>query len=73
MASVSIFAFIDKEGIVTETQKYCHEMVVINKHSACDPDKGPAFKYAQVLGISHDTLKKKEDKIYEFQEKHRHK
>jgi hypothetical protein len=31
MASVSIFAFIDKEGIVTESQKYADEIAIIDK------------------------------------------
>jgi len=28
MASVTVFAFIDKEGIVTESHKYVNEMVL---------------------------------------------
>ena len=31
MASVSIFAFIDKEGIVTEAQKYAAEVILLNE------------------------------------------
>ena len=31
MASVSIFGFIDKEGIVTESQKYVDEIAIIDK------------------------------------------
>ena len=31
MSSVSIFAFIDKEGIVTESHKYVDEIVMIDK------------------------------------------
>lgn len=31
MSSVSIFAFIDKEGIVTESQKFIDEVAVLNK------------------------------------------
>jgi fructose-1,6-bisphosphatase/sedoheptulose 1,7-bisphosphatase-like protein len=30
VSSVSIFAFVDKEGIVTENQKYIDEVAVVN-------------------------------------------
>lgn len=62
MASVSIFAFIDKEGIATESQKYIDEIVLINK-------KGEK----QVLDMRHNALIKREDKIYEFEEKRKFK
>ena len=62
MSSVSIFAFIDKEGIVTESQKYIDEIVIINK-------KGEKT----VLDVQHNNLIKREDKIYEFEEKHKFK
>jgi organic radical activating enzyme len=62
MASVSIFAFIDKEGIATESQKYIDEIVLINK-------KGEK----QVLDMQHNALIKREDKIYEFEEKQKFK
>ena len=58
MASVSIFAFIDKEGIVTESQKYVDEIAVIDK-------KGEK----QVIDLLHHPLIKREDKIYEFENK----
>ena len=58
MASVSIFAFIDKEGICTETQRYIDEVIVINKQ-----------REKQVLQLHHDPLIKKEDKIYTFNHK----
>ena len=31
MSSVSVFAFIDKQGIMTENQKYVDEIVVFNE------------------------------------------
>jgi hypothetical protein len=31
MSSVSVFAFIDKEGIVTENQKFVDELAVVNE------------------------------------------
>lgn len=33
VSSVSIFAFIDKEGIVTENQKYIDEVTVIDSNN----------------------------------------
>jgi hypothetical protein len=30
MASVSVFAFVDKEGIISETGKYVDEIAMIN-------------------------------------------
>ena len=62
MSSVSIFAFIDQEGIVTDSHKYIDEIVLMNK-------KGEK----QVLDLIHNTLSKKEEKIYEFEEKEKHK
>ena len=61
MASVSIFAFIDKEGIVTESQKYIDEIVLIRTAGQ--------KQTAEVLNLQHNTLIRKEDKIYEFEEK----
>ena len=31
MSSVTVFAFIDKEGIVTESQKFVDEMAIIDE------------------------------------------
>ena len=31
MSSVSVFAFIDKQGITTENQKYVDELVIFNE------------------------------------------
>lgn len=58
MASVTIFAFVDKQGIVTESQKYIDEVALINK-------KGEKT----VLDLQHNTLIKREERIYEFEEK----
>lgn len=60
MSSVSIFAFIDKEGIVTESQKYVDEIVILDKRG----DK-------QLIDLNHNSLQK-EDKIYEFEKKETH-
>mmetsp|Transcript_5318 Transcript_5318/g.8205 ORF Transcript_5318/g.8205 Transcript_5318/m.8205 type:complete len:133 (+) Transcript_5318:2222-2620(+) len=61
MASVSIFAFIDKEGIVTESQKFIDEVVLINKRGE-----------KQVIDMLHSTLTKREDKIYDFEQKEKY-
>ena len=42
MSSVSVFAFIDKQGIMTENQKYVDEIVVFNEKEE-----------AQVLDLLH--------------------
>ena len=57
MSSVSIFAFIDKEGIVTESQKYTDEIVLYDHNGK-----------KQILDMRHDIQCKKEDQIYEFEE-----
>ena len=31
VSSVSIFAFVDKEGIITQNQKYIDEVAIVNK------------------------------------------
>ena len=33
VSSVSIFAFVDKEGIITQNQKYIDEVAIVNKDS----------------------------------------
>lgn len=58
MASLTIFAFIDKEGIVTENQKYIDEIALLDK-------KGEK----QVIDMEHNQFTMKEDKIYDFEEK----
>jgi len=44
MSSVSIFAFIDKQGICTETQKYVDELAVLD-----------AQECRVILDLEHDS------------------
>ena len=51
-----MFAFVDKEGIVSETGKYVDEMAVVDTHEA-----------KVVLDLVHDSHVKKEEEIYAFE------
>jgi len=56
MSSVSVFAFIDKEGIVTENQKYVDELAVVNEKE----DK-------VILDLAHDPSVIDEEEVYKFE------
>ena len=54
MSSVSVFAFIDKQGVCTETQKYVDELAVLDTE-----EKGI------IVDLEHDAgLTDKENKVY---------
>ena len=53
---MSIFAFIDKEGIISETAKYVDELAIIDK----DNNK-------VVLDLIHDSHVNNEDETYTFE------
>lgn len=69
MASVTIFAFIDKEGICTENHRYIDEIVLINGNRQRQDRQE---RKVQVLQLHHNPLIKKEDKIYQFNVKHKY-
>ena len=56
MASVSVFAFADKEGIVSEMDKYVDELAMINSKEE-----------KVILDLIHDVHVKKEEEIYSFE------
>ena len=56
MSCVSIFAFIDKEGIISETAKYVDELAVIDKENN-----------KVVLDMVHDSHVINEDETYTFE------
>lgn len=57
MSSVSVFAFIDKEGIVTENQKYVDELAVFDeREERC------------ILDFKHNSdATVREDEVYELE------
>jgi hypothetical protein len=56
MSCVSIFAFIDKEGIISETAKYVDELAIIDKENN-----------KVVLDMVHDSHVINEDETYTFE------
>ena len=53
MSCVSVFAFVDKEGIISETGKYVDEVAVIDKQGG-----------KVVLDLMHDSHVRREEEIY---------
>lgn len=53
MSSVSVFAFVDKEGIISETGKYVDEVAFIDK-----------LGNKMVLDLMHDSHVRTEEEIY---------
>jgi len=53
---VSIFAFVDKEGIITEMAKYVDEMAVIDKR-----------EQKLVLDLTHNNHVGTEEEVYNFE------
>lgn len=62
MSCVSIFAFVDKEGIISEMSKYVDEMAVIDRK-----------KQKIVLDLIHDTHVHHEEDVYSFENKNKYK
>ena len=66
MSSVSVFAFIDKQGIMTENQKYVDEIVVFNEKEEKevldlmhkDNDSPQQNEVYQAEGNSEEFIKK---------------
>jgi len=56
MSCVSIFAFIDKEGIISETAKYVDELAIIDKENK-----------KVVIDLIHDSHVINEDETYTFE------
>jgi hypothetical protein len=56
MSCVSVFAFIDKEGIISETAKYVDEIAVIDKNNQ-----------KVVLDLAHDSHVSNEEETYTFE------
>ena len=56
MSSLTIFAFVDKTSIVTETQKYADKIAVLD-------EKGQK----KVMDLMHESLARSEDQTYQFQ------
>ena len=57
MSSVSVFAFIDKQGICTENQKYVDELVVLD-----------AKENRIILDLTHDSdIPEKEANVYKYE------
>lgn len=56
LSCVSVFAFVDKEGIISEMAKYVDEM------AALDREEKPL-----VLDLAHDTYVPHEEEIYAFE------
>ncbi|CDW88835.1 transmembrane protein [Stylonychia lemnae] len=56
LSCVSILAFVDKEGIVSETSKYVDEIGVIDKN-----------QQKVVFDLIHDSHVKNEEEIYQFE------
>ena len=56
MSSISVFAFADKEGIISETAKYVDEIAVIDK-----------LEQKTVFDLIHDAHVRKEEEIYSFE------
>jgi hypothetical protein len=53
---VSIFAFVDKEGIITEMQKYVDEVTVIDSK-----------EQKLVLDLTHNNHMNTEEEVYNFE------
>jgi len=62
MSCVSIFAFIDKEGIISETAKYVDELALIDKENK-----------KVVLDLTHDSHVINEDETYTLENKNLYK
>lgn len=56
LSSVSILAFVDKEGIISETSKYVDEIGVINSN-----------EQKIVFDLIHDSHVKNEEDVYSFE------
>lgn len=56
ISSVSVFAFIDKQGVVTENQKYVDEIAIIDQNEE-----------KVILDLEHDQSASSEYRVYKFE------
>ena len=56
ISSVSVFAFIDKQGVVTENQKYVDEIAIIDQNEE-----------KVIIDLEHDQIASSENRVYKFE------